>query len=161
MERIINTQRLLDCFRELVAIDSPSFGERAMADALTARLRKLGFAVREDDGAKKIHANAGNLFATLPGRLDLPPLLLCAHMDTVAPAFGKRAVVEPDGRVHSAGDTVLGADDLAAVAEILEAVTTLEEQGIPHRPVEVLFSAAEEAYCIGASVFDFSTVRAR
>lgn len=161
MERIINSQRLLDCFRELVAIDSPSFGERAMADALTVRLRKLGFAVREDDGAKKIHANAGNLFATLPGRLDLPPLLLCAHMDTVAPAFGKRAVVEPDGRVHSAGDTVLGADDLAAVAEILEAVTALEEQGIPHRPVEVLFSAAEEAYCIGASVFDFSTVRAR
>lgn len=161
METIINSQRLLDCFRELVAIDSPSFGERAMADELTARLKKLGFAVWEDDSARKIHGNAGNLFATLPGKLDMPPLLLCAHMDTVAPALGKRAVAEPDGRVRSAGDTVLGADDLAAVAEILEAVTALEERKIPHRPVEVLFSAAEEAYCVGASVFDFSVVRAR
>ena len=45
MKTIINSQRLLDSFRELVAIDSPSFGERAMADELTARLKKLGFAM--------------------------------------------------------------------------------------------------------------------
>lgn len=161
MENIINPQRLLDCFRQLVAIDSPSFGERAMADTLTARLTALGFAVREDGAGRKIGGNAGNLFATLPGKLPMEPILLCAHMDTVAPAYGKRAVAEPDGYVHTAGDTVLGADDLSAVAAILEAVAALKEHGIPHRPVEVLFSVAEEAYCVGASAFDFSAVRSR
>ena len=82
-------------------------------------------------------------------------------MDTVAPANGKRAVREPDGRIHSAGDTVLGADDLAAVAIILEVLEALAESGAPHRPVEVLFSASEETYCVGASAFDFSRARSR
>lgn len=161
MDIRINTPRLVALFQELVAIDSPSFGERAMADVLTAKLKELGFSVEEDDAAEKLGGTAGNLIASLPGSLELPPILLCCHMDTVAPAFGKRAVVDPDGKIRSGGDTVLGADDLAAVAEILEAVRALREQGIPHRPVELLVSAAEEPYCRGASVLDCSRFRAR
>ena len=161
MKACINSRRLTDLFCELVAVDSPSYGERAMADLLTGKLEMLGFAVTEDDAAEKLGGTAGNLIATLPGQLDLPPVLLCAHMDTVAPAFGKRAVVEPDGRIHSAGDTVLGADDLAAVAAIVEAVTVLKEREIPHRPVELLISAAEEPYCRGAAVLDVSRFRSK
>ena len=157
----INSERLVKLFQELVSIDSPSFGERTMADVLTGKLKALGFAVEEDDSAEKLGGTAGNLIATLPGSLDLPPILLCCHMDTVAPALGKKAIVEPDGRIHSAGDTVLGADDLAAVAEILEAIQALQEQKIPHRPVEVLISAAEEPYCRGAAVLDCSRFRAK
>ena len=56
---------------------------------------------------------------------------------------------------------MLGADDLAAVSVILEVLTALGESGAPHRPVEVLFSAAEEAYCVGASAFDFQKIRSR
>lgn len=161
MELNIRPDRLAETFAALVAIDSPSYAERAMADELTRRLRALGLTVEEDDAAERIGGNSGNLYGFLPGTLDLPPLLLCAHMDTVAPAHGKRAVREPDGRIHSGGDTVLGADDLAAVSVILEVLTALGESGAPHRPVEVLFSAAEEAYCVGASVFDFQKIRSR
>lgn len=157
----IDQQRLAALFQELVSVDSPSYGERAMADLLTRKLRDLGFTVEEDDAAEKLGGTAGNLIATLPGDLDLLPILLCCHMDTVAPAFGKKAIAEPDGRIHSAGDTVLGADDLAAVAEILEAVRALREQNIPHRPVELLISAAEEPYCRGAALVDMNRFRAK
>ena len=157
----IDSARLTDLFLELVAVDSPSYGERAMANLLTRKLRSLGFTVTEDDAAEKLGGTAGNLIATMPGSLDLPPLLLCAHMDTVTPAFGKKAILEPDGKIRSAGDTVLGADDLAAVAAIIEAVTVLKEQGIPHRPIELLISAAEEPYCRGAAVLDTGLFKSR
>ena len=157
----IDADRLTKLFCELVAVDSPSYGERAMADLLTGKLEALGFTVTEDDAAGKLGGNAGNLIATMQGSLDLPPLLLCAHMDTVAPAFGKKAVVEPDGRIHSAGDMVLGADDLAAVAAIIEAVTALKEGNIPHRSLEVLISAAEENYCRGADALDKGMLQAK
>lgn len=161
MESHINEQRLFQSFRELVSIDSPSFSERNMADSLKQRLVKIGFSVEEDDVAEKIGGNSGNLFAVLPGQLDAPPLLLCGHMDTVAPAVGKQAILEPDGRIHSAGDTILGADDLSAICAILEAVTSLEEQGIPHRPIEVLFTVAEETYSDGVLNFDFRKIQAK
>lgn len=131
MDVRIQPDRLAETFAALVAIDSPSYGERQMADELTRRLRALGLTVEEDDAAERIGGTSGNLYGFLPGTLDLPPLLLCAHMDTVAPANGKRAVRESDGRIHSAGDTVLGADDLAAVAIILEVLEALAESGAP------------------------------
>lgn len=157
----LNSERLANTFAALVAIDSPSYGEREMADYLKSRLQRLGLRVEEDNAGARIGGNSGNLYGYWPGTLEQPPLLLCAHMDTVAPACGKQAVREPDGRIHSAGDTVLGADDLAAVAIILEVLEAIGESGVPHRPVEVLFSASEEAYCVGVSAFDCSKLLSR
>ena len=161
MENIIRRDRIVDTFRELVEIDSPSFSERGMADALLKKLREIGFTAQEDDAAGKIGGNAGNLYGFLPGTLDAAPLLFCGHMDTVAPAAGKRAIVGEDGIIRSAGDTVLGADDLAAVSAILEAAAALEENHVPHRPVEVLFTVAEETYGHGITNFDMGRLRAR
>lgn len=161
MDIPINADRLVRRFMELVAIDSPSYGERQMADHLRRALEALDFTVTEDGAAAVLGGNSGNLYGFLPGREDLPPLLLCAHMDTVAPALGKRAVIEPDGVIHSGGDTVLGADDLAGAAIILEALEALREAHIPHRSVEVLFSAAEETYCEGAAAFDCRQLKSR
>ena len=112
------TQRLLKTFSELVAIDSPSFGERGVADYIRDKLQKLGISCIEDNAGAKIGGNCGNLFARVPGDSQKAPLLFCTHMDTVEPSKGKRAVVHPDGTVTSAGDTVLGADDFAGVAAI-------------------------------------------
>ncbi len=157
----INTERLVDTFTKLVSIDSPSYGERQMADEVTRRLNALGIQVEEDDAAARIGGNAGNLYAYVPGDETQAPILLSGHLDTVAPALGKRAIRESDGRIHSAGDTVLGADDLAAVSIILEVLTVLKESGVSHRPVEVLISAAEEPYCVGGSAFDFSRLKSK
>lgn len=157
----INQKRMVQTFMELVSIDSPSRHERHMADRLIRDLSEIGFVVSEDDSAGKIGGDCGNLFAVWRGDADLPVLLFCGHMDTVQPANGKRAVLDPDKTIRSAGDTVLGADDLSAVAAILEACRTIRDSGLRHRSIELLLSVSEETYCLGASVFDFSKVTAK
>lgn len=179
-------------FCELVAIDSPSFCERAMANRVRAELEAIGFAVAEDetsgkdDGvvvsmlesrrvrhvlgnmAKGAHlrdvrlahtgSDAGNLFATLPGVGE--PVLFITHLDTVRPSNGKRAQVHADGTITSAGDTVLGADDLAGIACVMAAASRLGRAGVAHRPVELCCMVAEEVGNVGARAFDFSRVSA-
>lgn len=158
---MIRQDRITQTFCSLTKIDSPSFGERAMADCLTARLKRLGLTVAEDDAAEKTHGTAGNLLATLPGTQAGEPLLFAAHMDTVAPALGKKAIVHPDGTITSDGTTVLGADDVSGLAIILEALESIKENTLPHRPLEILFTIAEEPYDCGSEVFDYSKVHAK
>lgn len=157
----INRRRLMEEFCELVAIDSVSFHERRMADTLKEKLNTLGIEAAEDNAAEVYHSEAGNLYGCLQGTLPGSPLLFSAHMDTVEPGMGKKAILQEDGRITSAGDTVLGSDDLAGVAAILEALRVLKERQIPHRSVEVLFPIAEEAYTRGSSVFDYSRLQAK
>ena len=62
-------------------------------------------------------------------------LMLSAHMDCVEPCGG----VEPqlkDGIITSVGDTILGGDDKAGIAAILEGLRIIHEQKIPHGPVK-------------------------
>ena len=152
---MIRKERIVDEFCQLVTIDSPSFHEREMADVLKKKLMDIGFVVREDDASGKIGGNAGNLYAYLEGQLEVEPILLCAHMDTVEPSRGKRAVLSADGTIRSAGDTVLGGDDLCGVVAILEGIQHLKEERIPHRPVEVVLIAAEEVFGKGAKAYDY------
>lgn len=153
---MINRERLTKLFTHLVSIDSPSLGEREMCDYIGERLKILGIPYQEDETGEKIGGNAGNLYAYIEGELDLPPLLFSAHMDTVEPSRGKKAVISPEGKITSEGSTVLGADDLSGVAAILEAAASLKESGFPHRPIELLFDVSEETYCTGIQQFDFS-----
>ena len=55
----IDTQRLVRTFSELVAVDSPSFGERAMADLLRDKLAALGISCKEDGAGEKLGGTAG------------------------------------------------------------------------------------------------------
>lgn len=155
----INRERLLGTFSGLVSIDSPSFFEKEAAAYITERLLKLGFTVKQDDAGQKLDGNCGNLYGYLEGSLEFPPLLLCAHMDTVEPCRNKRAIFHEDGRITSTGETILGADDYAGIAAILEAVESIRESGIAHRPIEVLFTVAEETYAGGAANIDYSLLK--
>ena len=158
----MNKERLTEQFASLVAVDSPTFGEKAMGAYLTRALADLGLTVSEDGAGDGHPDGCGNILGFLEGDASLgAPLLLCAHMDTVEPARGKRAVIREDGRITSDGTTVLGADDASGIAAILEALRTLRESGQPHRPVEVLFTVAEEVYCSGAAQFDFTRLRSK
>ena len=152
-------KRIAELFLYLTGIDNASLKEREMADAVEAILDELEIPYTEDDTWKKTGGNAGNIFAKLEG--EGTPMLLCAHLDSVAPALGKKAVLKADGTITSSGDTVLGADDLARVAEILETLRRLKEGNTPHRPIEVLFTYAEELYDVGSEFFDFSQISAR
>ena len=150
---MVNKNRLTDTFCRLVAIDSVSFGEENMVRYLTARLAEMGISAETDD----MH----NIYAYIPGGLPGEPVLLSAHTDTVAPGIGKRAILHPDGKITSGGDTVLGADDAAGLAAILELLAVLKENRIPHRDTELLLPAAEEVYIKGTSAFDFTKIKAK
>ncbi len=157
----MNRERIISEFTELVEIDSPSFGERKMADVLKGKLKSIGFSVEEDGAGSYYGSDCGNLYGFLSGEIPGEPLLFSGHMDTVAPALGKKAVLHSDGRITSTGNTVLGADDIAGLVSILEAIRSLREEGIPHRSIEVLFPIAEEVYAKGSCLFDYSIIKAK
>ncbi len=158
---MVNKERIIKEFCRLVSIDSVSFKERGMADAMILALEELGFKVQEDGAGGYYGGNCGNVYGFLQGNVDGPPLLFSAHLDTVEPGLGKTAVVREDGTITSDGTTVLGADDLSGLVSVLEAVRTIKELGLPHRSIEVLFPIAEEVYLKGTEVFDFSKLQAK
>jgi len=157
----MNNKRLLDTFSELVSIYSPSLTERMVCDYLSSNLSTLGFNIHEDLVGEKIGGNSGNLYGFLPGDESLEPLLFCAHMDTVEPACGKIAIFHDDGLITSNGETILGSDALSGVSAIIEAIKTVKEENINHRPIEILFFVAEEIYGLGSKLFDYSMIKSK
>jgi tripeptide aminopeptidase len=154
----IDAERALGTFLELVRIDSPTYAERPIIERVARELESLGLPVFNDATGRD---GAGNLHARLPGtRSDLPPLLLCAHTDTVEPGRGVRPVVQ-DGVVRTDGRTILGADNKASVTALLEAVRVVVRNNLPHREVDLLFTWGEERGHAGAVAFDAGRLRAR
>ena len=149
----------------------------ALAQALAGELLDLGL----DDAHVDEY---GYVYATLPAnRKDLPVIGLIAHMDTVdvvpsanvQPAFIAYAggpvtlkngdVLTPErypglearaGKtlIVTDGNTLLGADDKAGVAEIMTALEALvSDPSLPHGTVKVAFTPDEEIGR-GADKFD-------
>lgn len=156
----VNTNRLVETFCELVRTDSTAGKEREMANLLKKKLVQMGYDPYEDTAGEAIGGNAGNVIVKLIGTVDAPPLLFMAHMDTVEPGKGKVPVINGD-IITSDGNTVLGGDDLAGVACILEAVNILYEKHIPHGDIYVVFSIAEEGGLFGARGLDISKIPAK
>lgn len=157
---MINRQRMLNEFMELVRIDSPTKNERLIADVLMNRLRNLGMAVTEDNTGQVIGGNCGNVIAYLKGTLpEAPIVLFSAHMDTVQPSSNIEPVLN-DGLITSAGPTILGADDKSGIVPILEVLRTLQEQAIPHGDIQVIFCVAEEGGLNGSQNIDKSLLKA-
>ncbi len=145
---------VLPLFLELAAIPSPSGEEEAVAQRVRGYLRDLGIDSEPDA--------AGNLLARLPPTSGEAgsPIFLCAHLDTV-PASGPIEPVVQDGVVTNSADTILGADDKAAVAVLLEAARLLLTEGRPHAGLELLFTTREETGLEGAFAFDPARLEAR
>ena len=126
-----------------------------MADAVARELGAMVVDVEEDGAAAQVGAQCGNLLARIPGRGERT-ILLCAHLDTVP----ERGVIEPvldDGAWVSRGDTILGADNKAAVAMILEVARRCAIEGSPVG-LELLFTVCEEVGLAGATAFDVTTL---
>jgi len=120
----------------------------------------MGFSVRTDATAALTGSNTGNLIADLPGiSPGAPSLVLAAHLDCVQPCEGVEPVVR-DGVVSSAGTTVLGADDKAGIAVILEGVRRAVEDGIERGGVRVVLTVGEEVGLKGAKALDLNEVAA-
>ena len=151
---MIQEDRLHRTFCDLVKIYAPSGGEKDVAAYLKTALKRLGARVAEDTANEKTGGNSGNLIATFAANAEgLPSLAFTGHMDCVENCQGIEPVLE-DGVYHSAGDTILGGDDKAGVAAILEALTVMKETMIPHGKITVIFTIHEEDGLGGSKHFD-------
>ncbi len=151
---------VLDLFLDLAAIPSPSGHERAVAERVGRELRDLGLRPVFDDTGARIGSDTGNLWARLDATAAGTPILLCAHLDTVVPTGPIEPVVE-DGYVRNRAGTILGADNKAAVAAMLDGVRRVLVENRPHAGIELVLTTREETGCQGAHAFDTSELAAR
>ncbi|WP_371364609.1 Peptidase T [Sporomusa rhizae] len=156
---MINKQRLIGEFIELVQIDSPSSREGAVAKALIYKLEQLGFDVRVDNAGSISGGETGNVIAILKGNRPGKTVLFSSHMDTVSPGEGIKPIIdEINGVIRSDGTTVLGSDDKGGIAAILEAMRIIKENRIEHSDIQIVFSILEEGGLLGAKYLDYSTI---
>lgn len=154
----VERRRLGERFAALCRVYSPSRAEGACAELVRGELEAIGVELIEDDAARGVDGDCGNLLARLPGS-GAGSLLLCAHMDTV-PASGPIEPVLRDGGWENYHDTILGADNKTGVAALL---------GLAHRlvaepaaaSVELLFTVCEEVGLLGAKEFEAGILRSR
>ena len=140
----------------LCEIPSITGDERAVADAVAAELSALGLEVTEDGSAEIARAGAGNLLCRVAGEGD-GWVMFGAHLDTVPHEQPIEVAIE-DGIFRSAGDTILGADNKAAVTVLVEMACRYAEAP-PPIGVELLFTVAEEQGLRGAHALDVGSLR--
>lgn len=147
---MINQNRLINTFFDLVRIDSPTGGEREAAAYVAEKLRTLGATASVDE--------MYNVTGFFPGEGE--PILLSAHMDSVAPCLGIKPRIK-NGVIRSDGTTVLGGDARAGLAGILEALAVIHETGLPHLPIQLAITAQEEPGLKGAQALDYGRFTAK
>ncbi len=162
---MVDRDRLVETFLTLCRINSPAHSEAPVADWLQANLEAIGMTcVRDDAGGAASSpslSDTGNLIATLAGNVPgAEPIFFAAHMDTVEPNPGVTIIVDGD-IIKTDGTTILGADDRAGIAPIVEAMRVLVERDLPHGPIEAVFTVCEEVGLLGAKALDLKRLTAR
>ncbi len=158
--KLVNKERMLAEFKEIVAVPCHTLQERPVFEMLRAKLEALGFTVEEDDAGEKLGGNCGNLWAFLPGNKEgAVSVMFSAHMDGVEPCGGT-TVVQKDGVLYSDGTTILGGDDKSGVVAILEGVRMLIEENAAHGDIQIFFTIAEEGGVNGSRCMDRSKIKA-
>lgn len=138
-------------FVRLCETPSPSGQEGEVGRLVTSELEGLGLTVTEDDAAAAAGAGCGNLLARLPGQQERS-IAFCAHLDTV-PHEGPIEVVLDGDVYRSAGQTILGADNKAAIAVMIELAARYSDSP-PPVGLEFLFTVSEEVGLKGAAAMD-------
>ena len=158
---MVNNERLINEFLELVRIDSPSSKEGKIAKVLVSKLEELGCEVVIDNAGEQKGGETGNVIATLKGNREGRTILFSSHMDTVSPGIGVNPIIdEENGIIKSDGTTVLGSDDKAGIAAILEGIRMIKENNIEHADIQIVFSIWEEGGLFGAKLLDYSKINA-
>jgi len=157
---MVDQERLVQSFIEFVSIDSESCNEKRFGETMLQRLHALGFETQMDGKGAEFGSNYGNSIAKLPGKVDIEPILFSCHLDTVSPGKNIKPVIK-DGVIYSDGSTILGADDKAGIAAILEAIRVIQDEKIAHGDVELVFSFMEEKGLNGAKSLDYNLVKSK
>lgn len=158
---MINEERLLQEFLELVQIDSETKHESQIAKILKDKFELLGVEVYEDDTKEVTGFGAGNLICTLPGTKEgVDTIYFTSHMDTVVPGNGVKPSIK-DGYVVTDGTTILGADDKTGLSVMLEVIRVLKENNIEHGTIQFIITVGEESGLVGAKALDRSLIKAK
>jgi acetylornithine deacetylase/succinyl-diaminopimelate desuccinylase family protein len=141
----------LALLRDLVAIDSVNpvlvpgaAGERAIAEAIAAYLRRLGFDVVVQDAAP----GRPNVIGVIEGRERGRSLMFCGHVDTVG-VEGMSAPFDPresNGRLYGRG----AQDMKGGVAAMIDAARVAATNGFAKGRLVVAAVVDEEYASIGA-----------
>ncbi|GAA0296567.1 tripeptide aminopeptidase [Gracilibacillus halotolerans] len=144
--------RIVKQFIDLVTIDSESGKERDIADYLLSLFEELGIEAYEDGTAEITGHSAGNIIAKIPGNSKGTPIFFTSHMDTVVPGNNIKPIIK-DGYIYSDGKTILGADDKAGIAGIIETIHQLKEDAIDHDDIYIVLTSGEETGLVGSGAF--------
>lgn len=156
----LNGERILDTFLRLVRIDSETYHEGKIVEFVTDEMRRCGLQPYVDDAGREIGGEGGNVYAAVPADgVEAPPLLFCAHLDTVSPGRGVEPIVQGE-RIVSGGQTILGADCKAGVTAILELIRMAQERAYPHGPLEFVLTVAEEKQLQGVRLLERNRLQA-
>ena len=143
-----------DHFGALTRIPRPSRAEEPVIEHVRAWADLHGFDLQQDEGRNLVIR-----VPATPGRESAPTVTLQGHLDMVCerdpsspndPAEGRIALVR-DGEWLKADGTTLGADDGVAIAAMMALV---EDGSLPHGPLELLMTVAEEVGLEGANALD-------
>ena len=141
-------------FETLSRIARPSRAEEPVIEYVRAWASERGLELKQDAGRNLVIR-----VPATPGRESAPTLVLQGHLDMVCerdpsspndPAEGRIALVR-DGEWLTADGTTLGADDGVAIAAMMALV---EDESLPHGPLELLMTVAEEVGLEGANALD-------
>lgn len=160
---LVNKERLLNDFIEIVKIKSPSRNEMELGSYVLKRLERLGVKAKMDDTGNKIGGNAGNItgFLASSNKRKKTPVFFGAHLDTV-PLGGEILPEIKNGKIFNADkNCILGADDKVAVAAILEALEVIKENNIKTCSIYVIFTVGEEIAILGAKNLDLKEIKAK
>lgn len=161
---MVNSQRLLDTFLELVQINSETGHEEVIQPILKNKFEQLGLNVVEDNASEKEWLGANNLICTLPSTSEdnsIPSIYFTSHMDTVVPGINVKPHVSDDGYIYSDGTTVLGSDDKAGLTAIIETIQYLQEHNLPHGQIQFIITVGEESGLKGAKELDSNALDAQ
>ena len=160
---LVNKERLINDFIEILKIKSPSKNEMELASYVLKRLASLGLKAKMDDTGKKIGGNAGNItgFLASNDKSKKTPVFFGAHLDTV----GLSDEILPEiknGKIFNAyKNCILGADDKVAVAAILEVLEVIRENNIKTCGIYLIFTVGEEIAILGAKNLDLKEIKAK
>ncbi|HBH3656112.1 TPA: peptidase M20, partial [Clostridioides difficile] len=91
---MLDKNRLINNFMDMVRIDSPSNQELEMSKWLVNYLKERNIDAIIDDAGEKYGGNTGNVIAYIKGEEGSRPLCLCAHMDQVQPCLGVKPILD-------------------------------------------------------------------
>mgnify|MGYP000250562293 CR=1 FL=1 len=155
----INKERLKSIFERLLNANGVSGNESETIKVVLDIVKDIPVFVKD---YASIDSKKRNLFLKLENRGDVksPSILLSSHVDTVEPTE-KISFTLVDGKYTTDGKTILGSDDKAGVAAIIECLLSVHESNKPHTEIQVAFTVEEEVGLVGASNFDTSLITSR